>query len=402
MRICFVSSIAIPTSRLIARQCEAMADEGLEVILVAPLKSLPGQSKVVLLPYAPAGSHLQTLGRTFAALSLALRAQADVYHVVGYQLLPCAWLLKAIFGKRVVYDMYEDFPSMASSSNVVPRCLRGATARMVQWMEAHACLHLDGIVSADPAVLRSYACELRAHSSALCRVFYNFPADWFYREAAQGTTQHKSYDIVYCGGISRRTGMHVLFEAVESIVQTGLRPKVLIAGYADSEQFIDELKIATRQRGMADCFDFRGRIAPREVPLLLRRARVGVAPLQATPKFMKNIPTKIFEYWACGLPVVASDLPPARLFAREGEFGHLSTAGDSKAMARAIVNLLLDPLEATHMGRSAQRAVSRRMNARSEQARLLRLYTAICRERAVTADACDKANTDAGVVVCEV
>ena len=110
---------------------------------------------------------------------------------------------------------------------------------------------------------------------------------------------------------------------------------------------------------------------------MLCQARVGVVPLQAIPKFLKNIPTKMFEYWACGLPVVASNLPPIRLFLREGEFGHLVEANDAGAFAGALMKLLSDPLWTETMGANARNAVRLRMNAKSEERRLLRLYQII-------------------------
>ncbi|MGD0511278.1 MAG: hypothetical protein ABSA33_05555, partial [Candidatus Micrarchaeaceae archaeon] len=50
---------------------------------------------------------------------------------------------------------------------------------------------------------------------------------------------------------------------------------------------------------------------------------------------------------------------------------------DASAFAGTLLNLLSDPLGAEAMGAKAQKAVRLRMNAESEQRRLLRLYSTI-------------------------
>ena len=45
----------------------------------------------------------------------------------------------------------------------------------------------------------------------------------------------------------------------------------------------------------------------------VQRARIGIIPLPALPKYLNNIPQKLFEYMALELPVVLSDLLRADL-----------------------------------------------------------------------------------------
>ena len=378
MKVCFLSTIPIPSSRLIARQCDAVARSGAHVTLIAPLHAqfYNAPFKVHHFPCAPGA--IGRLLSTPLALIFALRENADIYHIHSFQLVCCAIILKMCFHKHVVYDMFEDYPSMMLTKHLIPHRIRTVCSRCVLFLERLTCLVLDAIVTADPAVLRIHTANCRVIGNAKRRVFYNFPAEWFLT-CNDSEQQHlpKKYDIVYSGGMSERTGLPVLLKAVELMAKAGLRPKVLMFGYADRPIFVTEFKAKAAEKGVADCFEILGRVSPFEVPLLLWQARVGVVPLQPIPKFLKNIPTKIFEYWACSLPVVASNLPPIRLFLREGEFGHLVDPTDASAFSGALLKLLLDPLRAESMGACARKAVRLRMNAESEQRRLLRLYSTI-------------------------
>jgi glycosyltransferase involved in cell wall biosynthesis len=102
---------------------------------------------------------------------------------------------------------------------------------------------------------------------------------------------------------------------------------------------------------------------------------VGVSPLQDIPKFRVNIPVKIFEYWACGLPVVASDLPPIRPFFKNVGGGLLFPAGDARALAQSIAWLLEHPLSAARMGLRGRAAIETRFTHRHEIHKLLKFYS---------------------------
>jgi hypothetical protein len=45
---------------------------------------------------------------------------------------------------------------------------------------------------------------------------------------------------------------------------------------------------------------------------VMQQAHVGLSLLRDIPKFQKNVPTKVFDYMASGLPYVSTDLKPVR------------------------------------------------------------------------------------------
>jgi glycosyltransferase involved in cell wall biosynthesis len=114
------------------------------------------------------------------------------------------------------------------------------------------------------------------------------------------------------------------------------------------------------------------------VPGWIRSGRIGLVMLQPLAKFMKNIPTKMFEYWACGLPVIASDLPPIARFVEDGKNGLLFSPSSPEDLARAIRFLLERPAELEAMGRRGQRSVHEEWNNEHQIEQLVRFYERIC------------------------
>ncbi len=103
-------------------------------------------------------------------------------------------------------------------------------------------------------------------------------------------------------------------------------------------------------------------------------ARIALSPLEKTPKFMNNIPVKVFESWACGLPVIATDLPPIRPFFARRELGLLVRPGDAHDLANAIQDLLASAELIREWGRRGRQLVVKRYNAEVQIRKLLSFY----------------------------
>jgi glycosyltransferase involved in cell wall biosynthesis len=174
--------------------------------------------------------------------------------------------------------------------------------------------------------------------------------------------------------MSQRSGIFVLLDALVLLATKGLRPTVRLAGYTDGAAGLSVIEQAISNRELMKQIDFVGRIPHSEVPSLIRSGRVGLVMLQPIPKFMKNIPSKMFEYWACGLPVIASDLPPIRRFVTDHETGVLFSPERPESLAQAIQFMVEHPEERERMGQLGQQQVSKEWNNETQVDRLIRFY----------------------------
>jgi glycosyltransferase involved in cell wall biosynthesis len=108
---------------------------------------------------------------------------------------------------------------------------------------------------------------------------------------------------------------------------------------------------------------FTGAIPHDQLPEVLRRAQIGVAPFEPARHAPLRLgfywsPLKIFEYMAVGLPVVAPALPRLERLVANGREGILYDPADPRGLDKALVSLADAGLR-ERMGHAARERVVR-------------------------------------------
>jgi glycosyltransferase involved in cell wall biosynthesis len=341
---------------------------GSEVHYVAPAGITGLRDGIDFVPLPKPRGRFGHLRNIPSLLRVLLRQRADLYHFQDPELLPVALILKLICRKRIVFDSYEDFAAMALTMRGVPRPLRPVMAALVGNMQRLAALCFDGVMTADSGTLRRMATV--GHSRKL--TFYNFPNLEIFPPPQPSAV--KEFEIVYRGGLSQRAGTWVLLDALRLLAVQGRHVRLLLIGYSDNGEVQRSLLERVASLGLSAQVEITGRIRHNEMPQALSRARIGICPLQDIAKFRVNIPVKVFEYWACGLPVISSDLPPIRPFFKNVHGGLLFPPSDATALAQSIAWLLDHPATAALMGERGRNAVVQRFNHGREVRKLRRFF----------------------------
>ncbi len=98
------------------------------------------------------------------------------------------------------------------------------------------------------------------------------------------------------------------------------------------------------------------------------------ADLAVLPSYREGTPRSLLEAGACGLPLVATDVPGCREVVIDGDNGLLVPAKDSGALADAILTLIDDPARRAHMGARSRALVCERFSEESVIRRTLEVY----------------------------
>ena len=123
--------------------------------------------------------------------------------------------------------------------------------------------------------------------------------------------------------------------------------------------------------------DFRGAVAPQDIPIHLAGSAIGVAPYPDLGGGEQQYfsPMKVLEYLAAGLAVVASDVGqiPQLLEDGSGRHGMLVAPSDPTALAAALDDLAACPDRRARMGRSGRLLAEERHSWRRTIDRILEL-----------------------------
>lgn len=371
MRICHLTTVhPAKDNRIFYRMAQSLGRKGLSVVLIAPEKFEDS--------FVEASSWNELVGKTswrfkrmFLALRAALSEKADIYHFHDPELIPVGFALKLFRPSAVViYDVHEDYPAMMRVKHWIPAFIRPIVSRAMHLVNVCAGRVLDGIVTADPSVQEDFL----SCAEGKTQVFYNFPELSLF-SSSDDKNRVIQADLVYVGGVSQRAGIFVLLDALSLLAQDGLRPTVRLAGYTDGQAGLSSLREGIAHRRLEKQVEFIGRIPSWKVPDWIRSGRIGLVALQPIAKFLKNIPSKLFEYWACGLPVIASDLPPIRRFVNHGKNGLLFEATSAHDLAHAIRKSLAEPEQCVAMGRYGKELVQVQWNNDQQVDQLIKFYS---------------------------
>lgn len=154
---------------------------------------------------------------------------------------------------------------------------------------------------------------------------------------------------LYSGHLYSWKGADVLLDAADHLRENTDTQFVVIGGLpADVARY----QSAAQARGISNIV-FLGHQRKVDVPKYLRAADVLLLPnVREGESIQETSPLKLFEYFAAGRPIIASDLPSIRAIAPE-ETAFFVTPGDGAALALAIKYVFSRTEEAEHKAGSA-------------------------------------------------
>jgi glycosyltransferase involved in cell wall biosynthesis len=156
--------------------------------------------------------------------------------------------------------------------------------------------------------------------------------------------------ILYSGKINRSLDLHNVVQAMQEVIRSHPDASLLLVG--DGTALL-ELRNRSVTLGIADHVIFAGYRRFAEIPGLIRAADVCVYPLRSVAALA------IFEYMACGRPVV---VPNADYDLSLPEGCCLSVEKSPEGFATGITRLLADPILASRIGAKAREVIEQQFN----------------------------------------
>jgi len=165
----------------------------------------------------------------------------------------------------------------------------------------------------------------------------------------------KDYLITFVGNFEPHHGIEYLIRSAPLVLNTFPNTKFLIVGDGTIRK---ELINLAERIGLSAEIIFADRVPYEMVPLYINMADVCVAPFTSARNERTGLsPLKIYEYLACGKPVVASDIKGVGDLLRSSNSGIAVAPEDPVELANAIIKLLKDKELREKMGKNGREVV---------------------------------------------
>lgn len=365
LKIVHMTSVHRPFDvRIFAKECSSLAEHGYDVVLIAvhdhdelcdgvQIKSIP----------RPRSQWSRMIFTAWRVVLEALRQDADIYHCHDPELLPWTCLMR-LLGRTVVYDMHENVPKDILDKTWLPQWSKPTVSRLVRLAERIFMWRLP-VVFAESSYRDDYKWVRRSI------VVLNLPR--LDRLPTPSRSRLQPPRMAYIGGVATDRGSVVTVRALELLQRQDCDVVFRCVGPMwppDHQQELEQLAVDVP----SDRLEFFGYRPSSEGWNLIRDCQIGLAVLAARPNLMESFPTKLFEYMALEMPVIASDFPLYREVVETSGCGICVDPTSPQQLAAAVASLVRDPERASRMGLSGRKAVEERYNWRTEQGKLEQFY----------------------------
>jgi glycosyltransferase involved in cell wall biosynthesis len=308
-------------------------------------------------------SHTQgagVLATTGEYIGFAVLASAKVamliprrrYQVIHVHNPPDFLVLTAVvprlFGARVIFDIHDFAPELFATRFMgKPAALRAEP--LVRLFERLATRFATAVITAHETYRRQL--EARGLPPEKITVVFN-SLDERLLPKGPGPAEDDGFRVVYHGTVTPHYGIELLIEAAALVARDEPQLKVEIYGDGDA---LEQVRARAQGLGIADRVYLSGCFLPQqEVLHRVRSASAGVISNLPTRWAAAVTPTKLFEYAALGVPIVAPDLPGIREQFSSDEVRFFAP-GDASALAEALRDVARNPDTAVARAEAAAR-----------------------------------------------
>ncbi|MFC1694000.1 glycosyltransferase, partial [Candidatus Latescibacterota bacterium] len=210
MKICHITSVHIPfDTRIFYKECKSLKMAGYDVHLIAKNDKDEVIDGIHIHSVPERKSKLKRMMfTTWNVYQKALKIDAVVYHIHDPELIPFGLLLK-LHGKKVIYDIHEDYPDYIQHKQYIPYLFRKSIALSTGKIENTFTKFFDVIITVAPKVTSRFE-KLNKFTYEIC----NFP---FLNEFSEGymkkSWESRSDSVTYVGSITIDRSIKEMIEA---------------------------------------------------------------------------------------------------------------------------------------------------------------------------------------------
>lgn len=285
-RLLVVTSVHHPDDARIRAKLIATLSAEWDVSYAAPEPGPADRSDLTWIPLPG-----RRLNRTVQATRLVLRDGWDLVALHDPELLP-GGLVRSRRGQPTLFDLHENLPAQLRTREGVPAFLRPPLASSAEWL-----LRLAESTMAITVAEEGYQSLFRASHPVL--------ANYLPESVPDPRPVGDPPFLAYLGDVTVVRGAFLALEAA-----AGAGYGLVMVGRVAPPSLTGPLTRRAGELGVG--LELTGPLPHAEALKRIAPAAAGLSPLLDIGNYRHSLPTKVPEYLALGLPVLASDLPGTR------------------------------------------------------------------------------------------
>lgn len=366
-KICILTSVHSPfDTRIFHKEAKSLAKAGYDVTLVVQHDKEEVVDGIRIIPLQKPKNRLARITKTvWQVYHIALSENADLYHFHDPELIPVGLLLK-IRGKKLIYDVHEDYSEAILYKEWLPLYIRKIVAMLCNRIEKTMVSYFSAVIT----VTYRIGVQFEPYNKNVV-VVQNFPIlnEMFDKKPMLPWNDRKNA-AVFVGSIGIVRGIREMVKSLQ-LIPDKLNIQLLLAGNFSPESLKEEIQC---MHGWKRC-EYLGYTQFSDVVKLLGQAKIGLVLTHPVSNLRNGQPVKLYEYMFAGIPVVASNFPLWRKIIEDTGCGICVNPLNPEEIAATIIWLLENQKEAEEMGLRGRRAVEERYNWHKEEKKLLQLYS---------------------------
>jgi len=352
MRICMVAYTFYETDNRVRRYAETLARRGDQVDVIVLRRPTQSSFDVIrrvnvfriqqrVVDESSPITYLLKLLAFFFRSSWTLtrhhlRCKYDVIHVHSVPDFEVfSTLVPRLLGAKIILDIHDIVPELYASKFKISE--KSFVFRLLLWMEKLSVRYSHHVIVANHLWFE----RLLGRSARPDRTsaILNYPDPTLFGGQEQTTKPaRKEFVLCYPGTLSHHQGVDLIIAAMDRLRDRMPNLKLKIFGDGPERARLDAM---VAKLGLGDRITIGAGVALEQVAEAMKGVDLGVEPKRKQSFGNEALSTKIFEFMAMGVPVLASDTRINQLYFGDG-LVEFFTSDDIDDLANGIVGLLQD------------------------------------------------------------
>lgn len=244
-------------------------------------------------------------------------------------------LVPKLGGARILLDLHDLMPEFFASS--FKKGMEHKAVWLLKLQEKLSCRFADHVITVTE-LWRKTLIERGVAAEKVSVVMNVADEEIFQRVAGSNPGKARksteSFNLIYHGTLAHRYGIDLLLEALAKVRPQIPEIHLVIHGRGE---FIEELRRQAKELNVESLITFSTQYLPMtDVPRLIQQADLGIVPYRRDIFTDGILPTKLMEYVALGVPVLAADTPIIRQYFSETMIQYFQP-GDASDLAKHIL-----------------------------------------------------------------